>query len=139
KNGIRPGKLVTLLRIFQQIRSTITRRRWLPETGLCNLVTPYAASARRRISPNPRRRLLARFLRRERGDDLLEARIAAERVPQGERLEHAVAGARRRPDSGLNDGAQLLDGEIFLARPRRDHGEIGAHYLPIERVARNRQ
>src|SRR5262249_40268340 len=76
---------------------------------------------------------------RERLNDLLEARIAAERVPKGEGLEHAVAGARRCPNSGLNDGAQLLDGEIFLARPRHDHCEIGAHYLPIERVARNRQ
>jgi len=29
--------------------------------------------------------------RREGGDDLLEARIAAERVPKGEQLKHAVA------------------------------------------------
>jgi hypothetical protein len=28
---------------------------------------------------------------REGGDDLLEARIAAERVPKGEQLKHAVA------------------------------------------------
>ena len=28
---------------------------------------------------------------REGGDDLLEARIAAERVPEGEQLKHAVA------------------------------------------------
>ena len=85
------------------------------------------------------RLLLGRILRRERSDDFFEARIAAERVPEWERLERAVAGARRCPESGLNYGVQLLDGEIFLARPRRDHGEIGAHYLPIERVARNRQ
>src|SRR5215470_9145189 len=43
--------------------------------------------------------------RRERGDNFLEARIATERVPKRESLEHAVARARRCPDSGLNDGA----------------------------------
>jgi len=33
-----------------------------------------------------RGRLLARFLRRERSDDFLEARIAAERVPEGKQF-----------------------------------------------------
>ena len=40
-----------------------------------------------RISPRWRRGLFWR----EGGDDLLEARIAAERVPKGEQLKHAVA------------------------------------------------
>ena len=40
---------------------------------------------------DPLRRLLARLFWREGGDDLLEARIAAERVPKGEQLKHAVA------------------------------------------------
>src|SRR5882724_7229173 len=35
--------------------------------------------------------LLNRLLRREGGDDFLEARIAAQRVPEGEQLKHAVA------------------------------------------------
>jgi len=80
------------------------------------------------------RRLLARLFGRERGDDFLEARIAAELVPEGKGLEDSVVGAERAVDSGLDDGTQLLDNEIFLARPRRDHGEIGAHYGPIDRV-----
>ena len=40
-----------------------------------------AASARRRISSDPLQRLLVRLFRRERSDDLLKARIAAEGIP----------------------------------------------------------
>jgi hypothetical protein len=41
-------------------------------------------------SPSPPRWRRGLFWR-EGGDDLLEARIAAERVPKGEQLKHAVA------------------------------------------------
>ena len=71
---------------------------------------------------------------RELLNDLLKKRVAAERVPEGEGLEHSVVGAIRWVDSGLNDKAQLLDSEIFLACPRRGHSEIGAYYWSIERV-----
>jgi hypothetical protein len=40
------------------------------------------------------------FFRREGVDDLLKARIAAERVPQGEQLKHAVARGYAAPYVG---------------------------------------
>jgi hypothetical protein len=47
--------------------------------------------------------------RRERGDDFFEARIAAERVPEGEQLKHTVA---RSYGSSVcrRCGGQLLQG-----------------------------
>src|SRR5207253_3139222 len=79
-------------------------------------------------------RSLAVLFRRKGGDDFFEARIAAKRVPEGVHLEVSVVCARTFGDSGLNDGAQLLDREIFLARPGRGHGKIGAYNWSIERV-----
>jgi len=57
------------------------------------------------------------LLRRERGDDLFEARIAAERIPKWEELQLTIAkGARIPARSG-----KLFTGEFVLANPRSDH------------------
>jgi len=54
-------------------------------------------------------KLLSLF-RREGGDDLLEARIAAQRVPEGQHLEHAVAGdkGRRQLEIAVRKRARFL-------------------------------
>src|SRR6266568_8364484 len=77
--------------------------------------------------------LLGRFLWRERGDDFFEARIAAERIPEGEHLKHAVARGYGCPVC-RRCGRQLLQGQILFAGPGRDHSEVGPYALPIDRV-----
>src|SRR6266513_2511171 len=67
-----------------------------------------------------RRRML---LRRLRLNDFFEARIAAERVPDREQFQGAVA-EHLRCDGGTQSSFQLLQGKLLLARPRCCNGEI---------------
>src|SRR5205814_2460353 len=62
----------------------------------------------------------AALLRRERGDNLFKARIAAQRVPVRMELEKAIA-------QGVRDALQrrdLFDGAIFLTSPGVDLRQI---------------
>src|SRR5947208_16442334 len=81
----------------------------------------------------PLRRLLARLFWREGGHDLLEARIAAQRVPEGEQLKHAVAREYACPVC-RRCGGQLLQRQILFAGPGRDHSEVGPYALPIDTI-----
>src|SRR5262245_54111565 len=65
----------------------------------------------------------SRFLRRERSDDFFEARIAAERIPEGHQPEGAVTQHLRRAGS-TQSSFQLLQGKLLFARPRCCNGEI---------------
>ena len=94
-------------------------------------VRSIRTSPRRRVRPPerpcrmPPGTMVASSQRRVRyGRD--EARASRRKPP------HVQLLARR--SGRLNEGVQLFDGEIFLARPRRGHGEIGAHYWSIDRV-----
>src|SRR5690348_5913228 len=69
-----------------------------------------------RICPKNSRLLF----RRERGDDLFKARIAAQRVPIGVQTEFAISW----PAWNFADCAQLFQGEIRLAGECVDSGEI---------------
>jgi hypothetical protein len=60
----------------------------LPRSFISGQHTVERVSSTFRISLRRRSGVFSR----ERGDDLLEARIAAERVPKGEQLKHGVAG-----------------------------------------------
>src|ERR1043166_1389150 len=55
--------------------------------------------------------------RRERGEDFFEAQIAAERIPLRIKLQLAVHDAA----GNLRGDFQLLERQIFLARPGVDH------------------
>src|SRR5205823_7617186 len=56
-------------------------------------------------------------------DDFFEARIAAERVPDREQFQGAVAQQKRRGGS-TQSSFQLLQGKLLVACPRRRDGEI---------------
>jgi hypothetical protein len=73
------------------------------------------------------------LLRRLRGDVLLKARIAAERLPQSMQLELAVTAEDRRtgPRAGLR---QVVEGQILLTYLRGDDGEVDLHRFALERV-----
>src|SRR5437868_8924494 len=60
------------------------------------------------------------LLRRERSDDLLEARIASERIPPRHQFQFTIADVAGRPDG---DG-KLFAGEIFFSNPRCNHCEV---------------
>ena len=77
--------------------------------------------------------LAANLFRREGGDDLLEARIAAQRVPEGRQLKHSVARDYGCPVCRCC-GGQLLQRQILLAGPGRDKSEVGHDRLPIDRI-----
>src|SRR5213083_2903912 len=68
-------------------------------------------------------RSLAVLFRREGGDDFLEARIAAERVPDREQFQGAVA-QHLRCGGSTQSSFQLLQGKLLVARPRCCNGEI---------------
>src|SRR6266487_6792842 len=60
------------------------------------------------------------FFRRERGDDFLEAWIAAQGVPIGVETEFAIS----RPARAFANYVQLFQGEILLTGECVDSGEI---------------
>src|SRR6266478_10200680 len=66
---------------------------------------------------------LLRILWREGGDDFLEARIAAERIPDREQFQGAVA-QHHRCDGSTQPSFHLLQGKVLVARPRCRKGEI---------------
>src|SRR5438552_5906263 len=55
--------------------------------------------------------------------DFFEARIAAERIPDREQFQGAVA-QHLRCDGSTQSSFQLLQGKLLLARPRCCNGEI---------------
>src|SRR5438067_9465326 len=78
----------------------------------------------------------------KRGDDFLEARIAAERVPEGVQFQGAVAQHERCLGS-TQSSFQLLQGKLLLARPRcRDReilkDETAVEYIFFQRRKRDR-
>src|ERR1700730_4362570 len=88
-----------------------------------------AASAQRRScagSLDCRRSIL----RRERSDDLIEARIAAERIPDRHEFQLAIAEAARAVDGH----GKLFAGEVFVTNPRSDHRQIFEHVRAIGRI-----
>src|SRR5205085_11707079 len=88
-----------------------------------------------RIEPEQRRSegrsLCEKFsllFRRKRGDDFLEAWIAAQRVPPGPQFQPTVAKSTRPPDNGV----ELFKGEIFIANPGSDHCQV-CHHRDLQR------
>jgi hypothetical protein len=75
-------------------------------------------------------RLFVRPFRRKGIDDLLEARIAAERVPRCAQFQTTVCWTAGQ----LRGNAQLLYSEVFLSGPRGDDGEVIDHERSIDRV-----
>src|SRR4030095_13330100 len=65
------------------------------------------------------------FLGRDGSDDFLEARLAAQRIPEGKQFQLTVADTARRTE----DERKLFTGEIFVTNPRCDHREILDHVL----------
>src|SRR5947208_2513967 len=68
-------------------------------------------------------KVLGLLFRRQRGDDFFEARIAAERVPDREQFQGAVA-QHERCGGGTQSSFQLLQGKLLLACPRCRDREI---------------
>src|SRR5947208_16334579 len=66
---------------------------------------------------------LVSLCRRQRLYNFFEARIAAERVPDREQFQGAVA-QHLRCDGSTQSSFQLLQGKLLLARPRCCNGEI---------------
>src|SRR5206468_10354323 len=63
------------------------------------------------------------LLRREGGDDFLEAPVAAQRVPKWQQLQLTIAWRH-----GITKGtSKLFTSHIFITSPRGDHGEILNH------------
>src|SRR5262249_524449 len=70
------------------------------------------------------------FLRGEGGDDFLEARVAAQRIPKRQQFQFAIADA-----TGRADGAgKLFEGEAFFANPGSNHCQVMNHEGTIECV-----
>jgi hypothetical protein len=65
----------------------------------------------------------ALLFRSEGGDDFLEARIAAERVPGRVKFQGAVTQHERCVGS-TQSSFQLLQGKLLVARPRCCNGEV---------------
>src|SRR6266568_6281857 len=70
------------------------------------------------------------LLRREPGDDLLEARIAAQRVPEWHEFQFPVAEVARSADGH----GKLFAGEILVTNPRSDHRQIFDHVHALWRI-----
>src|SRR5437763_4963481 len=87
------------------------------KTSIAQLTTAYTSSFRIHS------RSLAVLFRRKGGDDFFEARIAAERVPDREQFQGAVA-QHLRCEGSTQSSFQLLQGKLLLARPRCRNGEI---------------
>src|SRR5213083_41249 len=70
---------------------------------------------------------------RQRGDNLLEAGVAAQRVPERQEFQLAIADGTWRMDG---DG-QLLTGEILIANPPGDHRQVLNHERTVDRILLN--
>jgi hypothetical protein len=81
--------------------------------------------------------LFSHVLRRERGDDFLEARISAQWIPVREQLQLAVGqkSGARKPRCLL----QLFARELFLAYPGCDDREVLNDVRTVDRIFRHRQ
>src|SRR5947199_10722601 len=66
---------------------------------------------------------LVSLWRRQRLYNFFEARIAAERVPDREQFQGAVA-QHLRCEGSTQSSFQLLQGKLLVARPRCRNGEI---------------
>ena len=67
-------------------------------------------------------------LGRERGNDLLEARVAPKRVPERQKFQLTIADRAWRTEGN----GQLFAGEIFLTDPGSYHRQILNHQRPID-------
>src|SRR5438067_418376 len=76
---------------------------------------------------------LPRRFRCDRGNNFLEARITAERVPLGIETELAVGFARR----DFRQSFQLLNGQVALAGLRTDHSINIKYVRAVDRVLRH--
>ena len=75
------------------------------------------------------------LLRRERGNDLFEARLASERVPQRQQFQFTI-----RDVAGRTDGdGELLAGEIFFSNPRCNHCKVSDQVLADECIFLHRK
>src|SRR5439155_3712507 len=95
---------------------------------------PKIASASRRTNSGLRRLLprillqcdwLLRFFH-----DFFEARVATQRIPEGQQFQLTIAEAAWTAD----DAGKLFASEIFVANPRSDHGQILDHVRAIHRI-----
>src|SRR4030095_9328989 len=80
-----------------------------------------------------RRKLSEKFgllFRRERGDDLLKARIAAERVPKWHQFQLAIGEVARAADGY----GKLFAGEILVTNPRSGHRQIFDYIRTMGRI-----
>src|SRR5207249_10934850 len=75
----------------------------------------------------------SRLFWRQRGDNLLEAGVAARRIPERQEFQLAIADGAWRMDG---DG-QLLTGEIVIANPPGDHRQVLNHERTVDRILLN--
>src|SRR5213596_2618338 len=76
---------------------------------------------------------LQNLLRRQRGDDFFEPRVAAKGIPPRHQFQFAIA--KVHTASGATDGSgKLLAGEIFFTNPRSNHRQILHHDHAIDWV-----
>ena len=81
------------------------------------------------------RRAASELLRRERGDDFVEARIAPQRIPERVQFQLAVA----YPARNLSGDRQLLQGEVLLVRPCANVGKDFDYERTADCVSRDRE
>ena len=79
--------------------------------------------------------LFRQIFGRERGDDFLEARIAAERIPNRIQTQFAVGWASR---DFPNCYFEFLDGQVAFTKPRADPCQVGYKRRNLERLVRER-
>src|SRR6266542_1922703 len=74
-------------------------------------------------------------LRRERGDDLFKARIAAERIPKRQELQLAIT-----EPTWVGDGcSKLFAGQILVADPGRHDGQKFNHMRTVNCICFHRK
>src|SRR6266446_3202798 len=87
------------------------------------------------VFPAVTKRVIITSARGEAGDDLFEAAVAAERLPQGMQSQVSVTQKTRETAGDL----QLIEREFLLARPRINDGQILNRERAVDRVFRHRQ
>src|SRR5205807_7822480 len=93
------------------------------------------ALTRRRSSSDPLLRLLSHLFWRERGDDFLESRIAAKRVPEGQQFQLAITQCPGEPERC----SKLVTSEIFFPDPRSSDGEVLDHVSAVDGIFLHRK
>src|SRR5947199_7932491 len=79
---------------------------------------------------------LQNLLRRQRGDDFFEPRVAAKGIPPRHQFQFAIA--ELHTAKGASDGSgKLFAGEIFFTNPRSSHRQILDHDHAIDWVLFN--